>query len=124
MDKLRVVRWMAIGLHGIVFLFALFVTFTLVEGDFLGALARAGTDVVLRQAISLSALLIVGNFLGVILLLTPLYMSFRGSCALVVYEVVFLGVSFLFLSLDYSVIVGVVAVALFYIAYMRRNVIR
>jgi hypothetical protein len=124
MDKVRVVRWMAIGLHGIVFLFALFVTFTLAEGDLLGVLARAGTDVVLRQALSLSALLIVGNFLGVILLLTPLYMSFRGSCALVAYEVVFLGVSFLFLSLDYSVIVGVVTIALFYIAYMRRNVIR
>lgn len=89
-------------------------------GGIVGVLALIETDTTLRQAMSLSGLLIGGNVLGIALLLTSMFRSFIGSCVLVAYELAFLVVSFMFLSLDYSFAIGVVVYALLYVANVRR----
>ena len=119
MDKIGIIRWIAIGLHGIVLAFALFVTFALTGGDIVAAFTLSKTDAALSHALLLSALLIGGNVLGIILLLMPLFASFIGSCVLVAYELAFLVASFLFLSPDYSFIIGIVVCALLYAASTR-----
>ena len=100
MEKLDIIRWIAIALHGIVLAFALFVTLALTGGDIVASFTLSETDAALSRALSLSGLLIGGNALAVILLLTPLFKSFFGSCVLVAYELVFLVAAFLFLSLS------------------------
>jgi hypothetical protein len=122
LDKIGIIRWIAIALHTIVLTFALFVTSALTGGDIVGSFALIETDIALRQALSLSGLLLGGNTLGVVLLLTPMFRSFIGSCALVVYELAFLAASFMFLSLDYSFIIGIVVCAVLYVANVRRKV--
>jgi len=110
---------MTIGLHGIILAFALFVTFALTGGDIVAAFTLSKTDAALSHALSLSWMLIGGNVLGIILLLTPLFRSFIGSCVLVGYELAFLVASFLFLSIDYSFIIGIIVCSLLYVANKR-----
>jgi hypothetical protein len=119
LENVGIVRWIAVGLHGLVLAFSLFVSFTLAGGDVLAAFTLSKTDAALSHALALSSLLIGGNVLGIILLLTPLFRSFFGSCVLVAYELAFLTASFLFLSTDYRVVIGIVACALLYVANTR-----
>lgn len=121
LDKLGTIKWITIGLHGIVLAFALFVVIALTGGDVLAAVTLSKTDAALHHALWLSALLIGGNVLGIILLLTPLFRSSVGSCVLVSYELAFLGISLLFFSPDYSVIIGIIVCALLYVAHMQRH---
>lgn len=122
MDTIGIIRWIAIGLHGIVLVFSLSVIFALTGGDIAASFVISEKDAALRQAMSLAVLVIGGNAVGVILLLTPLFRSFIGSCVLVGYEVAFLITSFIFLSFDYSLVIGVVTCALLYVANVRWKV--
>lgn len=117
--KIGSIRWIVIALHGIVLAFALFVTFALTGGDIVEAFILSKTDAALSHALSLSGMLIGGNVLGIILLLTPLFKSLIGSCVLVAYELAFLVASFLFLSTDYSFVIGIIVCALLYVANTR-----
>ena len=120
MNKICIIRWVIVGLHGIVLAFALFVIFFLTAGDIKTAYALSKTDAALSHALWLSGLLIGGNMLGIILLLTPLFRSFIGSCVLVTYELAFLGASLIYLTLDYSVVIGIIVCAILYVANARK----
>lgn len=121
MDKAKAIRWTAIGLHTIVFIFGVVIGALTTNFDVLGALAQARADSALEQALRLCALIVGGNLLGAILLLSRLFESFTGICFLLIYEVAFLVVSFTFLSLDYSVVLGVIVASLLYAAGLQRK---
>lgn len=121
MDSVSVIRWVAVGLHGIVLAFGLFVVVVLVNGDLLAAISLADTDSALKQALLISLLVIGGNALGIVMLLTPLFKSFLGICLLLGYEIVFLAASLVFLSLDYSLVIGIIVVGLLYVAGVRKK---
>lgn len=112
---------MMVGLHGIVLAFALIVTFFLTGGDIKSTYELSKTDPALSHALRLGSLLIGGNMLGIILLLTPLFRSFIGSCVLVAYELVFLGVSLIYLTPDYSFVIGIIGCAMLYVANQRSH---
>ena len=118
LKKLSALKWVSIGLHTILLIFALLVTFSLTGIDILAAFKLSKTDAALQHALSLSGLLVIGNLLGIILIFTPLFRSFMGSCFLLIYELAFLGGSLLFLSPDYSVVIGFIACVLLYVAHM------
>jgi hypothetical protein len=120
LSKINIIKWAAVGLHGIVLAFTLFVTFFLTDGDILTAYELSKTDAALSHALWLSALLIAGNMLGIILLLTPLSRSFIGGCILTTYELAFLGLSFVYLTSDYSFIIGIIVCAVSYVAINQR----
>lgn len=120
LNKICIIKWAAVGLHGVVLAFALFVTFFLTEGDIQTAYELSKTDAALSHALWLSALLIGCNTLGIILLLTPLSRSFIGGCILTTYELAFLGLSFIYFTPDYSFIIGIIVCAVSYVAINQR----
>ena len=69
----------------------------------------------------LAGFVIAANIVGVILLLTPLFRTFAGSCLLIIYELIFLIASLVWLSVDYSIVIAIIAFALIYVAIERRK---
>lgn len=121
MDKPNAIRWTTIGLHTIVLIFGLVIGALTTNFDVLGAIAQARTDSALQQALLLCALVVGGNLLGAILLLSRLFKSFAGICFLLIYEIVFLVASLKFLSLDYSVVLGAIVLSLLYTAQLQKR---
>jgi hypothetical protein len=112
---------MMVSLHGIVLVFALTIIFFLTGGDIKLTYALSETDPALSHALGLGGLLIGGNMLGIILILTPLFRSFVGSCVLVIYELAFLGISLIYLTPDYSFAIGFIGCAMLYVANQRSH---
>ena len=121
MDSVSVIRWVAVGLHGIVLAFGFFVVAVLINGNLPAAITLADTDPALKQALLISLLVIGGNALGIVLLLTPLFKSFLGICLLLGCEIAFLAASLVFLSFDYSLVIGIIVGGLLYVAGVRKK---
>ena len=121
MSNATALRWIAIALHGIVMVYAVLVLGAVMGWDFAQMGATPGTDPNSKRLLWLSALLIGGNALAIVLLLTPLFSSFFGSCMLVLYEAIFLATSVLWLALEYSIVIAIIAAGLIYVAVVRRK---
>lgn len=89
--------------------------------DLPAVFALAEVDEKVRQALLIASVKVVGNLMGLVLLLTPLTRGFRGACLVAGYEFVFLLVSLLLLSIDYSLIIAAQLFACLYIAKVRRE---
>jgi hypothetical protein len=120
LKKINTIKWLAMGIHSILFAFALMVGFVPTGGEVVSVFELSKADYALSHAFSLFGLLIIGNLLGIILLITPLYKTFAGSCVLVAYELALLIASIFFLSSDYSFFIGIIVCSLSYTAYIRK----
>lgn len=119
MDKLSVVKWTAVALHGIVLIFAVFITFALVGDNVTESLVWGSSDFSARHPLVLVGLVIVANATGVILLLTPLLKSFTGGCIALAFEVSLLIFSLFFLSADFGVVSGAIASGVLFVVIVR-----
>jgi hypothetical protein len=99
MSDADVARWTAIGLHTIAVFLAL------------------GTGYASLDDVAFAA----SNVLGVVLLRTPLFESFRGVCVLVVYELVVGVASAAFLTPDLLSVIGIIVLSMIYVAWLRSN---
>lgn len=113
------IKWAIVGLHTVMLIFSLFATLVLTAGDIKTAYILSETNAALNHALWLGNLLIGGNGLGIMLLLTPLFRSFIGNCVLVMYELVFLSLSLVYLAPEYSVMIGIVVCILLYVTKHR-----
>jgi hypothetical protein len=120
LKNINTIKWLVIGIHSILFAFALVLGFVLADGAVVSTFSLSKTDHALSHALSLSGLLIIGNLVGIILLITPLYKTFIGNCVLVAYELALLIASIIFLSSEYSFFIGIIVCSLSYAAYIRK----
>ena len=121
LKKLEAIKWTVITMHGIVFVFALFVFYMLANGNIFATLDLSGSDLNLRKALFLSALVMGGNMLGILLPFSSLFDSLRGNYMLVCFEGIFFIGSIQFLSVEYSVVIAISIIAYLYAIFIRKN---
>lgn len=124
LSTLNLIRWAAIGLHTIVIVFALAVTSHILDFDISGTIERSASDPAFKRVLLLFGLVIAGNLLGLGLLISRLFDTFRGICVVLAYEFLFLLATLLFLTLDYTVVLILIVGGLIYVAHERRNQFR
>jgi hypothetical protein len=67
----------------------------------------------------LALLVSLGNLTGAALVASPLYRSIGGVYGILVFEVLLLGASVAFLSMDFSIASTVIVLALLYVAFLK-----
>jgi hypothetical protein len=105
-----------LALHTILFIFALVVALTLTEGDLKSAISEASSNQESSQALSLLGLVICSSFFGGALVISPLLEKLSCSLFLCVYELLFFVASLLYLSIDFSIVIGLIFLTSLYIA--------
>lgn len=115
------IRWIAIALHAIVLSFGIVVILFLTDGNLIFALNEATHDSAMKEISYLSLLVIGGNFIGVVFLLSPLFNNVFGFYILMAYELLLAIATFFFLSLDYSLVSCMIVAGLLYVAYERKK---
>jgi hypothetical protein len=112
---------MSIGLHVIVLVYGLVLGLATIGWDPAEIVRHAKADPDYKQVVLLTALIVGGNLVGAVLLLTGLFKSFVGVCWLIAYELVLLAASISLLALEYAIIVGVIVLALLFVLAARKR---
>ncbi|HEY3299945.1 MAG TPA: hypothetical protein VGJ90_04155 [Methylophilaceae bacterium] len=109
------IRLLIASIHAIIFLFALFVFFSLTDFRVYEAIKASHSDSLLKNALLLSALVLCANLIGLVLPLTKLCKKIFGCYLLLGFECAVLVLFLKFTSLDYSILIAITTLLTFYL---------
>jgi hypothetical protein len=113
------IRWATVGLHVIVLIFGVVVGVATIGLDPSEAIRAAEADPNFKRVLFLVSIVVGGNLLGALLLLTRLFTSSAGLRWILGYEIIFLIISITFLSIEYTIAIGVIVAALLYAVFLQ-----
>jgi hypothetical protein len=121
MKNIALVRWTTIGLHVIVLIFGVVIGLATIGLNPLEAMRAAEADPAFKRVLLLLGIVVGGNLVGALLLLTDLFRSSSGLYWLLGYEIIFLFASISFLSIEYTIVIGAIVAALLYAIVVQRR---
>jgi hypothetical protein len=119
MTNIAPIRWATVGLHVIVLIFGVVVGVATIGLDPSEAIRAAEADPNFKRVLFLVSIVVGGNLLGALLLLTRLFTSSAGLRWILGYEIIFLIISITFLSIEYTIAIGVIVAALLYAVFLQ-----
>jgi hypothetical protein len=119
MTNIAPIRWATVGIHVIVLIFGVVVGVATIGLDPSEAIRAAEADPNFKRVLFLVSIVVGGNLLGALLLLTRLFTSSAGLRWILGYEIIFLIISITFLSIEYTIAIGVIVAALLYAVFLQ-----
>jgi len=121
MNNIAAIRWTTIGLHVIVLIFGVVIGVATIGLNPSEAMRAAEADPAFKRVLLLFGILVGGNLIGALLLLSRLFKSSAGLRWLLGYEIIFLITSIGFLSIEYTIVIGAIVAALLYAVVLHRR---